>query len=316
MEGETIAEVLLQYALDLTQTQTGAVLLPGSRQDTYVVMAQQGYPKKAFNDLSMIHHGITGRVLREGKAVCCNDAATDADYMPLVADTCSQLSVPMIWKDHILGAITLESSQTDHFDEERSGFVTQLANQVIFAIENARLFQDAAEGRDRMQAILNTMTEALILIDRHEHIALANPRVAMLGLDSQSLVGAPLGELLAESELDLVGRLGFESAKDILLALRELHGPSSGYVYTLTSGKAPLHIQREIIPVEDEQGEVIGILLAFHDETTRYNLDRARDEFSQMIIHDLRSPLTAVTSSVMLLPSPFRHRGCCARTES
>src|SRR5690606_20979520 len=53
--------------------------------------------------------------------------------------------------------------------------------------------------------------------------------------------------------------------------------------------------------VSDEQGEVIGMLLVFYDQTEQHQLERAREEFSQMIIHDLRSPLTAVTSSVMLL---------------
>jgi NtrC-family two-component system sensor histidine kinase KinB len=46
---------------------------------------------------------------------------------------------------------------------------------------------------------------------------------------------------------------------------------------------------------------VIGVLLVFNDETETHNLERAREEFSQLIIHDLRSPLTAVTSSVSLL---------------
>jgi signal transduction histidine kinase len=56
-----------------------------------------------------------------------------------------------------------------------------------------------------------------------------------------------------------------------------------------------------VIPVAGEQGEVIGALLVFYDQTEQHNLERAREEFSQMIIHDLRSPLTAVTSNVSLL---------------
>ena len=301
MDRETIADLLLQYTLDATHCGIGAVLLLQEERADFQVMAQQGYPQKAFSRLDLITQGITGRVLRDGHTVCCNTTDRDADYLPLVMDTRSQLSVPLIWQGRVLGAITLESPEPYYFSEEHSGFVTQLVNQVTFAIENAHLFHDAAEGRDRMAAILNTMTEALILVDRHERIALANPRVLMLGLDSQQLIAADLHELLADPELDLASRLGFQSDKDLFLALRETRAPTNAYAYTLTSGKAPLHLHREIIPVEDEQGEVIGRLLAFYDETTRYNLDRARDEFSQMIIHDLRSPLTAVTSSVMLL---------------
>ncbi len=126
--------------------------------------------------------------------------------------------------------------------------------------------------------------------------------MSLLGLESERLLGTNLHNLLHDPELNLCERLGFQSDSDLLIALQEPRRMENTRVYSLTtSGRAPLHIQRQIIPVEDEQGEVIGILLAFHDETARYNLDRAREEFSQMIIHDLRSPLTAVTSSVMLL---------------
>ena len=69
------------------------------------------------------------------------------------------------------------------------------------------------------------------------------------------------------------------------------------YAYTLNSGHTTIHVHREVIPVLGEQGEIIGVLLVFYDQTEQHNLERAREEFSQMIIHDLRSPLTAVTVS-------------------
>ena len=74
--------------------------------------------------------------------------------------------------------------------------------------------------------------------------------------------------------------------------------PTGVFGYTLASDKAPTYIQREVIPVQVETGA--GTLLVFRDETERHKLDRAREEFSQLIIHDLRSPLTAVTSSVAM----------------
>ncbi|MBI1258816.1 MAG: histidine kinase, partial [Chloroflexi bacterium] len=45
----------------------------------------------------------------------------------------------------------------------------------------------------------------------------------------------------------------------------------------------------------------LGVLLVFYDETEERKLARTREEVSQMLIHDLRSPLTAVTTSLKLL---------------
>lgn len=299
----TIADLLLQSALEATTATTGAVLLRDNRSGQMTLAALAGYPAEIFSDPALLAQGITGRVIRSGQPIICDCVQDDPDYLPLLPTTAAQLSVPIIWQGATLGAITLESAQG--FREEQGDFVVQLANQAVFAIENARLFDHASEARDRMQAILDTMTEALVLIDRHGQFALANPRVDLLGLDNHHLIGHELDSLLDEPDLNLAERLGFQSDQDMRRLVKMLWGPvvqADTLVYTLhTGGSAPRYIQRQVIPVRDESGEVIGVLLVFSDRTEQHNLERAREEFSQMIVHDLRSPLTAVTSSVELL---------------
>jgi signal transduction histidine kinase len=66
-------------------------------------------------------------------------------------------------------------------------------------------------------------------------------------------------------------------------------------------GPEPVYINRYIAPVKDDQGAVVGLLLVFLDQTEEQELAQAREALSQMIVHDLRSPLTAVTTSLKLL---------------
>lgn len=256
-----IARQLLESALEATDATAGEVLLRGEQGGSMQVAARHG---------------------------------TLADKDPL--------TVPIIWQGETTGLLTLESVQG--FSDEQRDFVMQLVNQTVFAFENARLFRHVTENRDRMQAILNTMTEGLILIDRHEQVALANPRVDILGLESHQLVGQKLSALLDDPELLFAERLGFQSGGDMrrmVEGLRALVVRSESDIYNLPTDAALRYIKRQIIPVRDEQADVIGVLLVFNDETEAHNLERAREEFSQLIIHDLRSPLTAVTSSVSLL---------------
>ncbi|MBZ0302714.1 MAG: GAF domain-containing protein [Anaerolineae bacterium] len=298
---QTISQRMLDTAIEATGTRVGAALLRSDVEGQLLLTAHQGYPAGVFDRQGLLEEGITGRALREGAAVCCNRVEESPDYLPLISTTRAQLTVPILWQGMVLGALTLESEQP--FLAEHSDFVTQLVNQTVFAVENARLFHDAAEARDRMQAILDTMTEALILIDRHGQVALANPRVDLLGLDNRHLIDQPLDALLNGSTR-MAERCGFSSDEDLLRLVQSLRGPSilpeSG-VYTLQIDSTLRYIQRQVIPVRDEQTDIIGALLVFNDRTEQHNLERAREEFSQMIIHDLRSPLTAVTSSVALL---------------
>ncbi len=62
-----------------------------------------------------------------------------------------------------------------------------------------------------------------------------------------------------------------------------------------------MFVSRNIAPVVDEEGELIGLLLVFGDETEQQELARAREDLSRMIVHDLRGPLTAITASMKLL---------------
>jgi signal transduction histidine kinase len=49
-----------------------------------------------------------------------------------------------------------------------------------------------------------------------------------------------------------------------------------------------------VAPVKDNAGEIIGASVVFHDITTEKALDKLRQEFTAMMVHELRAPLTAV----------------------
>ncbi len=319
MNPAIIAELLLKYAQAATNAPVGAILLRDNDRDGVRLAVEHGYPAGTFTNPAVLEQGLTGQVLATSEPVWSGQVQDVPNYLSLMPTTQSQLSVPIIWQGTSLGVMTLESDQLDHFDAEQVDFISQLTNQVVFAVENARLFHDAAEGRDRVQTILNTMSEGLILLDRHGHIALANPHVSLLGLNHQELVGRDIQALLDQPNLEFAERLGFQSDNDLLRLIKgQPVLPVGIFGYTLASDKAPVYIQREIIPIQAEATDVNGILLVFRDETERHKLDRAREEFSQLIIHDLRSPLTAVTSSVELLseivPPENEYSALVART--
>jgi signal transduction histidine kinase len=54
-------------------------------------------------------------------------------------------------------------------------------------------------------------------------------------------------------------------------------------------------------PVRDDSGAIVGMLLVFSDVTEARELVQARQDLSSMIVHDLRGPLTAISTSLKLL---------------
>jgi signal transduction histidine kinase len=151
------------------------------------------------------------------------------------------------------------------------------------------------------------MEEAVILVDLQGKIVLVNPRIAMLGLRPADLQDHYLGELLRDTSIELVQHLGFSSVQEMgqvfydLGRTDDLWEKYNSQLYMIRVEQRELYMQRYILPVKDNRGETIGALLVFYNKTEEQELNRAREEFSRMIVHDLRSPLTAVTTSLKLL---------------
>ncbi|MFN8448188.1 MAG: GAF domain-containing protein [Anaerolineae bacterium] len=303
LEVRAICDLVVEYAMQATEASAAAVLLNrrgGRRSSTRrsrlpAGHAQQGVePGQRRRD----RDGDTGAQHHP-----CGRRASRAGYLSVLAGTRSQLSTPIMWNEKVAGVITLESERLNGFSEEDTYFVQQLANQAIIAIENARLFRKVAEARDRMQVILNTVTEGIVLINTGGEIALANPRVELMGLQADSMIGRTLDQLLEEP--DFAERLGFRTGSELHRLVKELRAPGGlaarePKVFSVGEDD-PRFVERQVFPVYDETEQPLGVLLVFYDETEEMKLAKTREEVSQMLIHDLRSPLTAVTTSLKLL---------------
>jgi PAS domain S-box-containing protein len=217
----------------------------------------------------------------------------------LIPATQAQVSVPIRRGDKILGAITLESAEPQAFSEEDAHFIIQLASQLVIAVDNAHLIRDVTEARDQLQVILDNMEEAIVLINGTGQIALANPRVDLLGFHPDQLLGQRVGDLLKRPELAFAERIGFSTVKspwELVEVLRNTRAPAA---YSLEHERRTVYLQRQIITVQD--GEAVSILLVFRDQTEQREVEMMREDLSRMIVHDLRSPLTAVNTGLKLL---------------
>ncbi|MBC7810237.1 MAG: GAF domain-containing protein [Burkholderiales bacterium] len=322
MSLETICNLVLSYASDATRASTGAIIfrdeesefggVNGSSGSQMRVVSQRGYPPGTFFNVALVSQGITGRVLRTGQTARVGSVRSDDDYLPLMPTMRSQLTVPIMRSGEALplGAITLESEIPDVFTDEDVHFVSQLATQAVIAIDNAHSLRRATEARNRLQVILDAMAEGILLVDVNGIVLLANPRMELLDLKPDQLLGQPIEALLERADLDFARRIGFASDQEVRQLLKELRAVASvsrdwaehePETYTLQHEQGRLHIQRQLIPVQDEDDAALGVLLVFYNQTEERELERTREDISRMIVHDLRSPLTAVTTSLKLL---------------
>ncbi|KPB16560.1 KinB sensor domain-containing domain [Pseudomonas amygdali] len=146
-------------------------------------------------------------------------------------------------------------------------------------------------GQQRLQAVLDSIDDGLLMIDRQGHLEHLNPVAQrQLGWD-ESRLGQSLGDALGRPELDeqlhLVLRGGTLERAPEDLAI-EIDGESRLLTYSMT-------------PVSHTKGHILGAVMVLHDVTEQRAFERVRSEFVLRASHELRTPVTGMHMAFGLL---------------
>jgi len=146
--------------------------------------------------------GITGYVAASGKSFIAPDVSKEPRYVPLKGTRAkSELTVPLITKEQVIGVLDVESDRLNAFDETDLELITSLANQAGIAIENARLYRNARkvaalEERQRLARDLHdSVTQSLYGITLYSQAA-----AGQLALDHIEQVDKLLDEINQTSQ--------------------------------------------------------------------------------------------------------------------
>ena len=101
------------------------------------------------------HEGIVGAAAKLRRPVVVADVSLDPRYRMLNPETRSELSVPMIYKNRVVGVMDLESPQLNYFTADHVQVLSILAAHLAVSIENARLYERVARDESRMERDLN-----------------------------------------------------------------------------------------------------------------------------------------------------------------
>jgi sigma-B regulation protein RsbU (phosphoserine phosphatase) len=98
-----------------------------------------------------LDRGLVGYAARHRQAVLVADVNKDSRYIRLNPETRSELAVPLIYKDKVIGVLDLEHTRRGFFTEDHKRTITTLAAQIAIALENARLYEQIARQEKRLE---------------------------------------------------------------------------------------------------------------------------------------------------------------------
>jgi len=95
--------------------------------------------------------GVTGAAALERTAMRVADTRSDPRYIPTHPDIRSELAVPLITQDRLIGVMDLESEALSYFTEDHARLLSLLAPQIAVSILNARLYEELATREQSME---------------------------------------------------------------------------------------------------------------------------------------------------------------------
>lgn len=108
-----------------------------------------------------LHQGITGTAAAERRTIRVVDVRLDPRYVSCgeEVEVRSELVVPLLLRDRLVGVLDLESTMPHAFSAEHERLLNILGSYIAVALENSRLFEDARENQTRMMNDLETARE-------------------------------------------------------------------------------------------------------------------------------------------------------------
>lgn len=107
--------------------------------DTLVIKAGTNYPTQIIGLQIPIGKGVTGLCAEKRKEILVSDVSKLKSYISFDEKIKSELAVPIIWKNNLLGVLNVESQEIDAFTEEDVKILKILSNQLAVYISKAYL---------------------------------------------------------------------------------------------------------------------------------------------------------------------------------
>jgi len=152
-----------------------AILLLNEKTQELSFRFQVGYPHEVAERMRVkVGEGVTGLAAQRREAVLVGDVADHADYIGAAPGVRSELAVPLILKNRVIGVLNIEALQPNYFTEEHKRLLTLIASRMAVGIENARLYTRTTR-QARTLVLLNEiareLTSILNLDELLKHIA-------------------------------------------------------------------------------------------------------------------------------------------------
>ncbi len=195
--------------------------------------------------------------------------------------------IPLIVNDNVLGLINISSKKPGLYKEDQMTMLYQITNQASRALSKLQNVLTTEKGK--LMSLIGSLADGVFMVDTQNRILIINNAArGILGFGMDDKISFPQILKTLDGKYDLaleiseaIGRNKTTEQKEVKLSKKT--------------------VQIFITPVFDSENKAFGAAVLLQDITLEENLAELKETFTNMIVHELRAPLTAIRGASQLL---------------
>ena len=142
-----------------------AILLTNDRTNDLRMRFQTGHTQEAERMKIKVGHGIVGQAALQRKSIIIDDVTLAENYIAQAPHAQSELAVPLIVKNKVIGVIDIQSEEPGFFTHEHRRLLELTASRMGVAIENARLYTRVSRQAQTLTVLGEISREITSILD-------------------------------------------------------------------------------------------------------------------------------------------------------
>ncbi|HEV2022571.1 MAG TPA: GAF domain-containing protein, partial [Terriglobales bacterium] len=183
---DEVLQRILAIVRDQFRLENGAIYLLDPETRELKLRSSFGRPEEMVAAPVPAGSGLTGAAAKLRRPVYAPDVSREPRYIPVFAATRSELAIPLMVRDNVVGVLDFQSEHSNFFSDETVDLLTLFSTQASIAIENARLHSLEQRRAAQLETINALAKQTASVLDLKELL----PKVCALVLESFPVVSS------------------------------------------------------------------------------------------------------------------------------
>jgi PAS domain S-box-containing protein len=292
LELENLYELLLNELGRLFEHNRSAIFLWHNKQLQYQYGQGQLNPNRSQDSFKLYQDDFAYALIHKKQALRSNNLQTENTWFKDVTDRGqkSWLAATLLQNNHVLGLLTISSHLENVYTDDDLTLFSMVCTHAANALANARLLSRLQAADEKYMGLFEENPDIILLLNENGLILDANRKTCQIfRRPKDAIIG---------SHLDLLSP-NLQGVFEHQLA-RLRHGVEISTEVSLTdsyNNSIPVEVMLKQIQLK---GQTL-IQWVGRDVSTRYELAKARRDFTNMLVHDLRGPISTLIGSIQML---------------